>query len=114
MIWLHTNKKGSDRVGQGGSVVGGERGVEGVRRWVEGKGMANGVMMGASASAGEGGAAIYTDLVADVERAGRGYGVTRVERVVQGCSKAFPNSDRLADPRTLPRSCSRCVSNILF
>ena len=42
MIWLHTNKKGSNRVGQGGSVVGGERGVEGVRRWVEGKGMAKG------------------------------------------------------------------------
>ena len=58
-------------------------------------------MMGASASAGGGRAAIYTGLVAGVERAGRGYGVTRVERVVQGCSKAFPNSERLAGPRTL-------------
>ena len=57
-------------------------------------------MMGASASAGGGRAAIYTGLVAGVERAGRGYGVTRVERVVQGCSKAFPNSERLAGPRT--------------
>ena len=36
-------------------------------------------MMGASASAGAGGAAIYTDLVAGVDRVGRGYGVTRVE-----------------------------------
>ena len=26
MIWLHTSMKGSSRVGQGGSVVGGERG----------------------------------------------------------------------------------------
>ena len=37
-------------------------------------------MMGASASAGWGGAAIYTDLVAGVERARRGYGVARVEK----------------------------------
>ena len=49
----------------------GSGGVEGVLRWVEGKGKANGVMMGASASAGGGRAAIYTDLVAGVEWAGR-------------------------------------------
>ena len=42
MIWLHTNQKGSNKVGQGGSVVGGERGVESVLRWVEGKGKAKG------------------------------------------------------------------------
>ena len=77
-------------MGQCGSVVGAERGVEGVLRWVEGKGKANGVMMGASASAGGGGAAIYTDLVAGVERAVREYGMTRVERLVQGCSKSGP------------------------
>ena len=47
-------------------------------------------MMGASASAGGGGAASYTDLVAGVECAGRGYGVTGAERVVQGCSKSGP------------------------
>jgi len=42
MIWLHTNLKGSNRVGQGGSVVGGERGVEGVLRWAKGEGRAKG------------------------------------------------------------------------
>ena len=65
-------------------------GVEGVLRWVEGEGKANGVMMGATASAGGGGAAMYTDLVEGVERAGWGYGVTRIERLVQGCSKSGP------------------------
>ena len=55
MIWLHTSMKGSRRVGQCGSVVGAERGVEGVLRWVEGEGKANGVMMGGrpQARAGE-------------------------------------------------------------
>ena len=77
-------------MGQCGSVVGAERGVEGVLRWVEGEGKANGVMMGATASAGGGGAEMYTDLVEGVERAGWGCGVTRIERLVQGCSKNGP------------------------
>ena len=42
MIWLHTIMKGSRSVGQCGSVVGAERGVEGVLRWVEGEGKAKG------------------------------------------------------------------------
>ena len=42
MKWLHMNMKGSSKVMQGGSVVGGERGVEGVLRCVEGKGIATG------------------------------------------------------------------------
>ena len=61
-------------------------------------------MMGASASAGGGGAASYTDLVAGVECAGRGYGVTGAERVVQGCSKSghkFGPPGGPANPSTL-------------
>ena len=37
-------------------------------------------MMEESASAGWGGTAIYTDLVAGVERVRRGYGMARVEK----------------------------------
>ena len=56
--------------------------------------------MGASASAGWGGAASYTDLVAGVECAGRGYGVTGAERVVQGCSKSGPKFGPPGGPAT--------------
>ena len=54
MIWLHAIMKGSRSVGQCGSVVGAERGVEGVLRWVEGEGKANGVMMGGGRKRGRG------------------------------------------------------------
>ena len=75
-------------------------------------------MMGASASAGWGGAAIYTDLVAGVERARRGYGVARVEkRVVKDAPKRSQNRTARR-PRFgsawRPRFGTAGVSNILF
>ena len=51
--------------------------------------------MGASASAGWGGAAIYTDLVAGVERARRGYGVARVEK---GWSRMLQSGPKIGPP----------------
>ena len=102
-------------MGQCGSVVGAERGVEGVLRWVEGEGKANGVMMGGDRKRGRG-------RRSDLYRSGRGCGAggagmridTGTKVGARMLQKRSQNWDRLSDPRTLPRSCSRCVPNILF
>ena len=54
-------------MGQCGSVVAAERGVEGVLRWVEGEGKANGVTMGGDRKRGRG-------RRSDLYRSGRGCG----------------------------------------